>query len=618
MRIIGATDYDVPGYQVAHFEDGSSQVAPKNVVSNLLEQQGGPAPNRLAGAVASNDFGPQAAPQAQPVLYSQDPGIQAPQQPMSRSDAGSPPMGQPEAPRALQGEQAPQQGAPRAPDPYQQLAIEALSPKYVGGRAAYDPEKDDASRRAVHTGGVEHVQGATPVDWNAVHESDIDQRLAQQTRGEAAVAQANSQYAQARKQELDQQAALAKKEAEQRQAELQYQNDRKAREDEAKAVANRKVDPGHYLANMGTDKKIAFIIGTALSSYGTHGQSTNQSIKRLDDAVQNDIATQQNEIARAKSLNENALGRLSQQYGSLEAGKAALEAQQFRVTQARVLRMAAETGVPQAQEAAKALALELDAKINDREAILKSSEAGQISRSVQFQNVAPQKATAGGYVPRTFEEKMKRLKSVQDYQGGDIANESKSVELQNLRNNGGVTPEIAARMEANAAERAEHLGKATQELAPLINGLDQVMGLAGISVDKNGNAKQNGVPGVGFGFNAAKALFGDDVAMLLASEKGQRIQSSTQELITNKIKEASGAAFSEKEAERHSRALGQAWSAGPQRFAQAVVDFKRTVNAKLAAVRAGAGKRAVEMYDENYKREAGKQGALDKFEPVTE
>ena len=254
------------------------------------------------------------------------------------------------------------------------------------------------------------------------------------------------------------------------------------------------------------------------------------------------------------------------------------------------------------------------------EEALKAASIGNISRSVSSAYTAPVAARSGTMVGPNYKDALSLMNQKQEFLGKAGSVESKQLENEQLRRTG-MTPEQAAKNANESATRAEHLGKSEAELASLSTGVQQIMGLGGITIDKNGDAQHGDIPGVGTGFKLLEMhpigrIFGEQAAQALASNKGSRLRRETQELLTNKIKEASGSAFSEAEAQRHAQSLGTAFLAGEDQFAQAIVDFGRKIDAKRAAIRAGAGSQAVEMYDKNLNREQSAQSIMHNFEPV--
>jgi len=601
---------DAPGYKRAWFEDGSSQIAPAPAVDGLMGRQ-------LQGQQVAATLDKYSQPAAQPM---------AAPAPMAQAPSTQP------SPVVQQPQQGQPRGQPLSADPGSDLYGQLLQGQlqkdlrgtYNPGRAAFDPRAEAAARVAVPVSQTEQTSGAQYVDWGAINRANAKAREAQEIQADTGILLAKNENANARVNELESRFAAENAQAEQNKAESAFKGKWAALESEAKDYGERKVDPNRYVNSMSADRQFAFMLGAALTGYATKGAGNADYLRRFDDAIRADVAQQQEAIDRGKGRVDNALARFTKLYGGdLDAGKTALEALQYKAAGYRVQRMAAGVKTAEAESAAATMRAEFDAKVAEREAQLKSAEYGNVARSTQNAMLAPQAATAGGWSGPNYKAAMATAKEAEAYNAARLANQGKALE-NNTQRTTGLTPELAFKETESARSRANSLGTAEASLASLSTGIDQLKGLAGITVDESGNAKHNGIPGVGAGYKILEKtpiglVFGESLNQLAASTldpKGGRIRREAQELLTNKIKEASGAAFSEKEAERHAEALGSAYLAGEDQFAQAIVDFGRKIEDKRAALRAGAGPQAVQMYDQALKGEKKRTTEKSKFEPV--
>jgi hypothetical protein len=567
--------------EVLRFDDGTSLTIPA-----------GAGPMSQAGPVVSS------APTApQPVLMQGAPG--------DTMQSREPPPAQPQG------------GVPAQPPPRQQV-IDPMTPygvplsvvadianarKAVPGRAAYDPRAVVAAQVPVPVQRQMQTVGAQPFDPEKLAEIHRKETEAADLNAEASQMQAannlqiqHAMYSEA--QDIAQQQA-----AKQRAAEDQYARGMSQLTQEAQAVAQKQINPNRVFENMGVGQKIMLGLSAAMSGYATQGRE-NPAMQYVMKLVDNDIRAQQNQIERQQGTADNALARLSQQWGGIQAGAAALRVQQLEVGKQRALAMGAELGTPIAQARSQALAAQLEAAQQRELVTLQNAARGQVTQTEVAQMQIPVKGQAGGYVPLTYEEKMKRLKQQQDlYKGGyenvglGLKNETEANQLAQ-----GFGSE---KQQMQAAERQEHLGKSLSEMAYLNQNIDQIMSHGGIRIGQDGKAIHGDIPGVGMGYNliAAIPFFGKDLAQMAAGMNGPDaaiVRHQAEEALTYKIRDASGAAFSTQEAEKHARALAAGFLAGPDAFAQAMVNFQSAVREKELSLRAGAGVEVSDAYDRSY------------------
>ena len=509
--------------------------------------------------------------------------------------------------------------------PLQDVQAIASRPVYQPGRAAYDPNKEIATQVAVPTGVQTQTTGAKPFDKDVYLEAQTKEREAQQAKADADMLAASNDAATQRAMAHELQGIQSDQQAKQQAAEDRYNSNMLQLTGDAQKVAMKETKPDRVFENMSGLSKMLFAISAGLNGYATQGKS-NATLDMMQNMMAADINAQQNQINREQGQADNALSRLSHQWGSLEAGRSALKVQQLEVIKQKLGAQAAEIGTARAKANADAQAKLLEAQQMRELAVLQNAARGQTTETTVSQMRTPISGAAGGLRAPTEAEIDKRItreqtlrKSGQDIVGGGLKNEAAAAEL-----NGAIPNDKQMKLDENIAQRQEHLGKSLSEIANLRTNVDTVISKGGITEDEQGYAKHNGIPGIGMWYNALEKIpvFGKELASLAANAAGKDssiVRNQSMEALTYKIQEASGAAFSEAEAARHAQALGQAALAGEDTFAQAMVNFRKSLDEKEQSLRAGAGLSASRAYDAakgQLKDEArfSKAGIVGKYE----
>lgn len=485
----------------------------------------------------------------------------------------------------------------------QELLIDELQSGYkrVAGTKAFDPVKYDASQKAVRAGQTTQVQGAREFDPGAVEQYQQWEKEAFETGVKASQMQAENDVA-TQKIAAEENAKLLAKQAEEQKAMEDSYNSRVASlQDEAKAIGAKQVDPKRVFSSMGTFQKLMLVAASGLSGYATKGQK-NVALEQMEATIDRDVRAQEQQLQNSKSNVDNALSRLSQEWGSILAGKAALRVEQREALKHRLGAIAAETGQQAAMVKAQAAIQALDAQQAKDFETLRVASMGETTTATQARFMAPRAATAGGLVRKSLKERAADLQTAQKIEQGDISNEEGT--LKNIERRKSLSGEVPSEVEAkNIPHAREQLGKGLAEVANLRTNVEQIMSRAGITVDKDGNAVHGSIPGVGIGYSVLEKypVIGKELAAVAASAFGGKdgavIRNQAMEALTYKIKEASGAAFSKDEAALHALALGQGLLQGEDAFAQALVNFQRSLDEKEASLRAGAGIAASRSYD---------------------
>lgn len=421
MRLTGISeDPRTPGYGVGTWEDGSTNVAPIGTLREALTAQEDEERERL---------------RAQNMLY--NPSAQRPASGPDRRVASNPGVtgsaatgyedeaaGMSVPGPAPQATPAPRQ-APAAATEAEQ-AEPTFAEQYINApvaipyRPAYDPEKDDASRRPVRTGQVTERTG-TPFteDQQEVLQRTQDLRqLALQSRLEADTKQADADRYGAVLREQAVKNELRDRQLRQRQAEELYRQEEAETKAEAQALAKRKIDPTRMWSSKSTWQQMALVLASGLSGYSA-GNGTSPVLGMIRDQQDEDIRVQEAELRESGGRVDNALRRLSEKWGSLEAGRDAVRLAQNQSLIARAGVIAAQTKIPQVQAAYQQLANELEAQGEESRLNLMRAAEGQVSERETAAMVGPRAASGGGTRAPTLQEKFKRAREVQGYEKGE-------------------------------------------------------------------------------------------------------------------------------------------------------------------------------------------------------
>jgi hypothetical protein len=599
----------IPGASVVRYHDGSSMLAPSSVAGQFD-------PRRLSlqasGATAQNMslVPPTASLMGQAQLQSQPQAQDFRATPVNAPAPSSPPQNFAPPPVFNVPTAAEQQVATsRDPiDPDTGLRLSALGrvydKKYVDGRAAYDPTADDARRKAVRETSTEHRVGVQAWDEEAQANNLINHRTAIQAQGEAESLKAQSDLQAQRLLAQDQAKTAHEQQQQQAAQESVWKQEQAHLVAQATALNNREIEPNRVFSSNLPWQGIGLALAAALKGWASRGQD-NSVAETVNRMIDRDVAAQQDQIHREKGDIDNALARNMQRYGSVEAGRAATKAAMQQAALARFDANRLAMGMPAADAARDATRQKLEADLYASFEQLKSAAQGTTTTAVASSMRAPVAGVSGGWRAPTENEIAQRMSREQGYVGQGVKNIGERLtneqKEQDLLTGGG--PQAVE----NEKLRTEHLGKGMSELSAMRNHVDQITSLAGITEDKEGNAHHNGIPGVGVGYNVAAAnplishlLGGEDTAKAYLAQminpKGGRIRTASLELLTAKIKDATGSAFSEQEAARHASALAQGLSQGEDAYAQAVVDFRRSLAAKELELKSAAGKSATDRY----------------------
>jgi hypothetical protein len=587
-------DPQYPGYAKVSFVDGSSVRVPRDRALALL----GPNSGALAQNMTPN-----------PVASFQPPEAERPAPPQNVTDAAAPPI-QSATPAAAVSPPPPERRQQVADplDPRTGLRLseyrEAARPVYVPGTPGFDPNRVKASQVLVPVQRTTQVQQGRPYDAEAVADWQRKELEAKQYEAHAQLLDAENRVKTGQLTAQTLAEIEQKQRSEQAAREAAYSDRMNVLTQEARQIAQTPIDTEAYGKSLSGWQTIGLALAAGLTGYATRG-GPNQILAMIGDKISQNIHAQEVQLRNRQDANRSELGRLAQEWGSLEAGRAALKVREVETAKAKLEATALSMGLPVESAKVQGMMSALDAIQAKERDQLKQAALGTTTTSEAGQFLTPRKATAGYYrqpTDKEFESRIDktqgRVAKGQEIIGKNLDNQGTEAELLGVK----PTKEQAAEQQ-QVAQRQEHLGKGLSEIANLRTNVNQILSRGGITEDKEGNAHHHGIPGVGMGYNVLSRVpfFGDQLADLAASTVGGKdaltIRQQAEEALTYKIKEASGAAFSQAEAERHAKALGKAFVAGEDSFAQALVNFNRALDEKEQSLRAGAGMAASRSYD---------------------
>lgn len=271
----------------------------------------------------------------------------------------------------------------------------AANKTYAPGHAAFDPNKYNQSLGVVRTGQQTVTDKGHPVD-----EDQLNRVQNLQLEAADKLAQASNIKADAERMQAAQVAMGTAAQADQQARELQAREaDWKARYntytqqvDEANKTP---VDRNRWFKNQGLAGKIALVLGSIIQG-GAMGYNKQSGPTAVERYIDQDIAEQQREIAAKRGGAENALARMSQEWGSLEAGRAALKIAQQKTLDTQLEAMAQYRLTPAQKAAVEGQRAQLAESMAREEMTLRAAAEGT-SRVVESgQYMAPQKAQGGG------------------------------------------------------------------------------------------------------------------------------------------------------------------------------------------------------------------------------
>ncbi len=444
-----------PGAARVSFNDGSQMTVPKSSLPPQLQLQN-------SGATAQNmsvDPGMSRTDEAPPVPPPTGPSMTyGSGQSIGPSNAGefgtkwgSEPVAQP-APVQPATQPAPPQM--QAPMSYTQaLLAELRSPtKRVPGSPAFDPQKEASRRSPVPVSQTVQSAHARAYDPAALQDAQEKEQKALEMQAEGNMLQANAKLQADRVMHTEVSNLYRQQQAEQAARETDFYSKQQALDDDAKAVAAREIDPNRVFKNMSIFQSLGLAIAAGLKGYATQGRD-NSVMDSLMHRMDADIRAQEHDIANSKGRVDNALYRLSQQFGSIQAGKAALKDQQLSVIMAKNTATASEIGTAVAKSNADAANMKLQAEQAKLREQRWSEAQGQTSTTTAAAMMSPRAATAAHDVTKPLAERVKNNASADKIEEDAATREGK--QLANLEKRGELTGAIPGKASAEITKYGE-------------------------------------------------------------------------------------------------------------------------------------------------------------------
>lgn len=406
-------------------DQGASRMAYGPEASELARYVDQTRPPRLA----SNDVGPPAdsvmamPPGPPPMMNDAGPQMSvAPDMPPPPSmSVGPSTIQRPPPPAPVPTPQQAAQSVALEPEPRspieditspEAVLARAYRQRWSPGRAAYDPEADAAARRPVPVSQTTTIQGElneSPEDQARRLEAERERQgvfksalaavgAAQQEKvaaHQASAAYFGAQAVEAEERRKALEAARAAKEAEGRRVRARLDVDL----DNVRAM---KVDPKRLFRTESGGINALTVIGSAIArGLGAFGAamtgSRNFAADIIDNAIQCDIAAQEEEIGRKGGMADNALARFMRTH-DLELGEAkeAIAMAQREYAAANAASLAASMGTVEAKERAATIYADMMARNQQTDMQFREMAGGRVTRTQQAQMLAPRVGSAGG------------------------------------------------------------------------------------------------------------------------------------------------------------------------------------------------------------------------------
>jgi hypothetical protein len=241
------------------------------------------------------------------------------------------------------------------------------------------------------------TEGARPIDEPALeHTQDLQREAADaQARAQIAEGDASTRTAQVQ--------ARAATYLQDKQEDLQtrQESDFRARytqlSQEAAGTAAEMPDSQRWFKQHGAIGTVFAIVGGMMSDFAQGLAGNPGGPSALEQFVNQDIAMQERAIERKGAAANNRLAQLSQEWGSLAAGRAALQVGQYTTMQTQLNALAAQNKNVTLQPKIAAVQAELEAQIAEKSRVLHAEALGNTKIAETDQFVMPHRANAGGY-----------------------------------------------------------------------------------------------------------------------------------------------------------------------------------------------------------------------------
>lgn len=190
---------------------------------------------------------------------------------------------------------------------------------------------------------------------------------------------------------------------------------------------NARVDPNRWFHQKGTFANIGLAVAQALGAYSAAINHTSNPVQGIiDNAIQRDIAAQEEELRQGRIGQNNALARLKDQYGDLDQARAALSMLQQKAVDNEIQSIAKFDQSKQTQSAAQIWLAQNAQRRQLEEQKFRDIAIGKRTEKVNLK-VVP--SSGGRY--ETEEEQLKRQARIAGYKA-DIAKSGAVVQAGGL------------------------------------------------------------------------------------------------------------------------------------------------------------------------------------------
>lgn len=574
-----------PESQVVRFRltDGSEQtlVGPAAMARARTLPAAGPAPEGLTEGAAAQYTPSTPEPEA-PTMPTATP-VLGPGPGPARPQRGATASWEPEAP-AGGAPPAPPQATPQTPplNPVQEafaseVLKQAFRPSYTPG---VNPQKMLETGVNVPTGGSQKVEGgmdpATAKKFAALYED------AHTAAVESQLAVSQDRIASADAQRAAAEAAIPRLEAqrEQEQAKLdemhrRYNEHLTQLQGDLSAAYSREIDPRRVFKNQSTLQTITGILGMAiLQGVSARTGAPNIGWQAIQQQVDKDIRSQEAAIRSGISKGQTALELYRERYGGDTAmAKAALGATMEQIAQAQAMRLAGKTGREGEQQRIADWIASTGSKYIDRMREFDAAARGKVTQEVNERFVVPQ---AGGAGAPSLERLGKSWDLYGKITGGDLERKRAEAEATATGKAQGLA---GGGFQKRVDSYLDEIGK----LAPMEGTVADVAMNAGLKRTAKGEwVIPKGADLEGVGALASKA------PSFLLSDKGKRARQGMVDMVSQVLKDRSGATVTEPERERLESMMRGRFNTESE-FAVGMNIIQRYVSIKKEAARAKAG-----------------------------
>jgi len=461
------------------------------------------------------------------------------------------------------------------------------------GRPGYGPE-DEAKRFKSRESEAQSVTGPdlTPEERDQMLQSIVASeryRMEADAKMREVEAEKARQDVNLRQVEFGmQQKRLELMQQEQDAAQFEYDSMKQNIEAEVREAAKEEVNQSRFFESKSSLQRILMVASIALANYASKGTDGGIVMR----AIERDIESQQLRITNRRKNADNALSRLSERFGSLQAGKAALRAVQEQTALQYMKTIASSYNNQNMTKALQAAELESAARANDAWNQARMSFVGKRTEEAaqRYRDPVAAVAPTPGYTRSlTWEELHGENGRLAALQG--LAQRGAQIEKLSREASGEVDANKRAALQAQ-------LGEQMEKLSNLKTALDQVLTVTGITF-KNGVAvaPDSGIPGFQSG------VLGKLSAPLPPmTPKSREVRRTVKRLLIGTLRKESGANYNEQEAiDMAERIMG---AETEESLLARITMTKQEIDNSVNAIRAGYPS-VIDAYDKELARQKG-------------